>query len=119
MEPAYGDGGFNFCWTLRYRLSPLQRHDVVAVRMAGRRAMYLKRVVAFAGETVAFVDGRLVVDGRPIPEPYVKGPCNWNLPPRRVDAGCVYVVGDNRSIPMEMHEFGQTEQSRVIGGPLW
>jgi hypothetical protein len=29
------------------------------------------------------------------------------------------VVGDNRSMPIESHHFGQTSKSRIIGSPLW
>jgi hypothetical protein len=29
------------------------------------------------------------------------------------------VVGDNRSMPIEGHHFGQTSKSRIVGVPLW
>ena len=119
MEPTYRNGGMNFCWKLRYLFSKPERHDVVAVRFAGNRVMLLKRVVALEGEHIEFRDGRLFVDGKNLPEPYVVHPCNWNLPPRRVEKGCVYVVGDNRNMPIEHHYFGQTSAKRIIGVPLW
>ena len=81
--------------------------------------MLLKRVVALGGDTVEFREGRLYVNGREVAEPYVNGPCDWNLPSRRVEEGSIYVVGDNRSMPMEGHDFGQTSSDRVIGVPLW
>lgn len=119
MEPTYRNGGVNFCWKLRYLFSKPERHDVVAVRFAGNRVMLLKRVVALEEEQVEFRDGKLFVNGEEVPEPYVVFPCNWNLPPRRVEKGSVYVVGDNRSMPLEHHYFGQTTLKRVIGVPLW
>jgi len=119
MEPTYPDGGVNFCWRLRYLFSEPKRHDVVAVRFAGSRVMLLKRVVAREGEQVEFRAGRLYVNGKEIEEPYVRFPCNWNLPTRRVEKDCVYVVGDNRSMPIEGHHFGQTSRVRIIGAPLW
>ncbi|NDY42449.1 signal peptidase I [Dissulfurirhabdus thermomarina] len=119
MEPTYRDGGFNLVCLLRYRRSPPQRGDVVAVRLAGRRVLLLKRVVALPGETVAFREGRLLVNGRPLPEPYVRFRGSWNLPPRRVRPGHYYLVGDNRSGPMEAHVFGQAPAERIVGGPLW
>jgi signal peptidase I len=119
MEPTYRDGRVNFCWRLRYLFSEPKRHDVVAVRFAGSRVMLLKRVVAREGEQVEFRGGRLFVDGNGIEEPYVRLPCNWNLPSRRVDKDCVYVVGDNRSMPIEDHHFGQTSRIRIMGVPLW
>jgi signal peptidase I len=119
MEPTYRDGGFNFCWKFHYLFSKPKRHDVVAVRFAGNRVMLLKRVVALEGEQIEFRNGKLFVDGKEINEPYLRYPCNWNLPPRQVGKDAVYVVGDNRSMPIENHYFGQTSANRVIGVPLW
>ncbi len=81
--------------------------------------MLLKRVVALEGERVEFRDGRLFVNGSEMDEPYVNYPSDWNLPPRVVGRNSVYVVGDNRNVPMEGHLFGQTSIHRIIGGPLW
>jgi signal peptidase I len=119
MEPTYHNGSINFCWTLSALFSKPQRHDVVTVRLAGHRVMLLKRVVALEGERIEFRDGKLLVDGNKIDEPYVRYPCDWNLPPRQVEQGSVYVVGDNRSMPIEDHYFGQSSIKRIVGVPLW
>jgi len=119
MEPTYHNGGFNFCWRLRYLFSKPDRQDVVVVRFAGRRVMLLKRVIAVEGELAEFRAGKLFVDGKPVDEPYVRYPCDWNLSPRQVEKGCVYLVGDNRSMRIEEHMFGQTSIKRIIGTPLW
>jgi len=119
MEPTYRNGGLNFCWRLHTIFLEPKRYDVVTVRLAGSRVMLLKRVVAREGEEVEFRNGKLFVDGKEIEEPYVRYPCHWNLPPRRVEKDCVYVVGDNRSMPMKNHHFGQASKSRIMGVPLW
>lgn len=119
MEPTYHDGGVNFCFKLRYLFSKPRRHDVVAVRFASNKVMLLKRVVALEGEWVEFRHGKLWVDGKEMDEPYVRYPCNWNLAPRQVEPDCIYVVGDNRNMPIENHYFGQASLKRIVGGPLW
>lgn len=119
MHPTYRNGSLTFCWCLRYLLSSPRHGDVVMVRFAGKDVMLLKRVIAVAGETLEFRDGRLYLDGRCVPEEYVELPCNWTLAPRKVKDGHVYVAGDNRSMPIEQHQLGQTPVTRVIGGPLW
>ena len=119
MEPTYHNGQVNFCWRLSYLFSEPARHDVVLVRFAGKNVMLLKRVVALEGETVAFSDGKLVVDGAEMDESYVRYSCTWNLPPRNVRKGFVYLVGDNRSMPKDYHNFGQTSVKRIMGIPLW
>lgn len=119
MAPAYRSGTFNFCWTPAYWRSPPRQGDVVIVKYAGKRLMLLKRVVALEGETAEFRGGRLFIDGKESLEPYVKGPCDWQMTPRRVAAGCVFVVGDNRSMSIETHKFGEVEMNRIAGAPLW
>jgi signal peptidase I len=118
MEPAYRDRSFAFCWRLQYLFSPPERFDVVTVRFSGRRVMLLKRVVALPGETVEFREGELYVDGNLIEEPCVHHRSNWELPPRTVAPGHVYVVGDNRGTPMAVHKFGEINMNRIVGGVL-
>jgi signal peptidase I len=119
MEPTYHDGGINFCWRLRYLFSKPKRYDVIVIRFAGNRVMLLKRVVALEGEQIEFRNGKLFVDGKQMDEPYVRYPCDWNLLPRQVEKDCIYVVGDNRNMPIENHHFGQVTLKRVVGVPLW
>ena len=119
MEPTYRDGSFNFCFRLRYVLSEPRRRDVVTIRLAGESVMLLKRVVGLSGDVVEFKSGRLFVNKRPTQEPYLVFPSDWNLAPRTIKPGYVYVVGDNRSVPIEVHQFGQTPVKRIVGVPLW
>jgi signal peptidase I len=116
MEPTYHDGSFAFCWRGKYIFSKPQRFDVVAVRLAGNHVMLLKRIVAFAGETVEFRGGQLFVNDSRLDEPYVRLNARWNLPPRKIATGKVYVVGDNRGGAMERHRFGQVSSLRIVGG---
>jgi len=119
MEPTYQNGHVNFCWRPAYLFSIPDRHDIVAVRFAGKHIMLLKRVVGLEGETVEFRDGELFINEERLSEPYIKYPCNWNLPPRKVKKGHLYVVGDNRNVSIQTHDFGQTPIKRIIGTPLW
>ena len=119
MEPTYTNGHINFCWTPVYISSEPARYDIVLIRFAGKKAMLLKRIVAMEGETIEFRDGKLFVNEMELNEPYLRYPCNWNLEPRQVKKGHVYVVGDNRNMPIKNHNFGQTSINRIIGIPLW
>jgi len=119
MEPTYRDGSVNFCWKWGTLFSKPKRYDVVAVRFAGSKIMLLKRVVALEGERVEFRQGKLFIDEKEIDEPYVQYPCHWNLPPRQVEKDHVYIVGDNRNMPIENHLFGQALMKRIVGVPLW
>jgi len=119
MEPTYSARGFNFVLPRAVRSGWPARGDVVVLRWAGERKELLKRVIAFEGETVEWRGGACVVNGAPLDEPYVKRPCDWTRRPLVVSPGCVYVVGDNRSMPMETHAGGEIDRSRIVGRPLW
>jgi signal peptidase I len=72
----------------------------------------VKRVIAVGGQTVQCCDaqGRILVDGKPLDEPYVKSDFPWNpgqqnatypagrvFGPIKVPAGNLWVMGDNRN----------------------
>ncbi len=118
MEPTYRDNSFAFCWRLQYLFSKPARSDVVTLRYAGRKVMLLKRIIALAGDTVAFRKGILFVNGQRTPEPYVRYTSNWDLSERTIKPGHVYVVGDNRNTIMSRHRFGQIPVNRIIGGVI-
>jgi signal peptidase I len=119
MEPIYRDRGFIFCWRPAFFFRDPKRHDVVLVRYAGRKVMLLKRVAALEGEWLEFRNGKLFINGKKLDEPYVHYPSNWNLKPRLIEKDAVYVLGDNRSVPVGDHYFGQTSIKRIVGAPLW
>ena len=119
MLPTYADGSVNFCFTLAYLFSSPEKSDVVTIRMAGNSVMLLKRIVAVENEIVEFRAGQLFVNGQKTFEPYASRPCDWSLSPRKVKPGQVYVIGDNRSVPVDRHHFGQTPIKRIVGVLLW
>lgn len=119
MEPAYEDGALVFYLPWLPYLQPPEIGDVVVVKMAGRRITLLKRIVAMPGDTVEFREGWLYVNGDRKEEPYVLFRNKWELEPRTVRPGHVYVIGDNRGMPIDQHDFGQTEKNRITGYPLW
>ena len=118
MEPTYNRVGVNFCWRPTYWFSSPKRGDIAVIRYTGRK-LYLKRVVGLPGDTVEFRNGKLLINGKMANEPYVKNSCDWYLPERVVRKGTIYVVGDNRSMPMQHHKFGAVNLKRLYGAPLW
>lgn len=118
MMPTYPGHGFTFCRRFSYWFAAPKVGDVVVIRYTGR-VYYLKRVVAGPGDTVEFRRGILYVNGAPRREPYVRYTSDWELEPRKVPPGHVYVVGDNRSMPMLEHRFGRVSVGKIIGTPLW
>lgn len=119
MLPTYQEHQFLPILRCRYWFSKPKPGDVVAVRYLGRQ-MFLKRVVATAGQTVAFQNGVLMIDGEECQEPWAHlTPCDWDLAPRTVPPGEVYIIGDNRAMPIQEHHFGHVITDRILGSPLW
>lgn len=118
MQPTYRENGVNFVNRLAYWFHEPRRGDVVAIRLAGPSIMFMKRVVGLPGETVAFAGGRLFVDGKPLPEPYVQFPCRWELGPQKLGPDEYFVVGDNRAMNISDHTFGKAVRERILGKVL-
>jgi len=118
MSPTLEPGDRVLTWKVGAGDTTWHRGDVVSLRHAGQT--WLKRVVAVGGDTVGLRDGRLVVDGRVVREP-------WSDPERidsvffgpvRVPAGSVFVMGDNRGNSEDSRSFGPVPASEVTGRVL-
>ncbi len=119
MMPTYPEHGFVFCNKLRYLFNEPKLGDVVVIRLKDK-IYYLKRIVGVPGDTIEFRNGDLYRNGeRQDEREFVRYASDWNLPPRTVEPGHFYVVGDNRSQPIEQHIFGSVRSDRIVGSPIW
>lgn len=119
MQPTYADGQLLWLNRLAYRTADPARGDVVAIRLAGGAAVLVKRVIGLPGERVRMEHGQVLVDGRPLDEPYVTLPCDWSIEEVMLAADEYYVVGDNRSMPPDLHDFGTATRDRLLGRLAW
>jgi len=115
MLPTYPDRSVNVVNRFAYLWHEPRRGDVVSIRLAGPHMMYMKRIVGLPGETIAFVNGRVLVNGKVLDEPYEKTRCDWNCPPVTVGPNEYFVVGDNRTMPPQLHKFGLASRDRILG----
>jgi len=118
MMPTYKERRPNFVNRLGYYFHEPRRGDVVTIRTSGISIMYMKRVIGLPGETVAFHLGRALIDGQILDEPYIKYPCDWELPPRHLGPNEYFLVGDNRSMPASDHTMGVALRDRIVGKVL-
>jgi signal peptidase I len=119
MEPTVQDGALHMCWRPQYLFSPPKRFDIVTIRFAGQKVLLLKRIVGLPGETIAYDNGQLYINGVFVPEPHIKIQSSWNLTPRKISADAYYVLGDNRSVPLRQHQFGAVSPNRILGKMIW
>jgi signal peptidase I len=117
MLPTYSSGSFHLVNRAAYVVREPARGDVVAVRLAGWRVVYVKRIIGLPGERVTIRDGIVLVNGRALDEPYVVQRAPWQMREMALGPDDFFVVGDNRGMRMEQHEFGRVRRER-IAGPL-
>lgn len=119
MLPAYTGGELNFANRAAYWVGEPARGDVVAIRMAGARAVYVKRIVGMPGERIEIVQGTVTVNGQALIEPRVVHRAPWDLAPLTLGADEFFVAGDNRSMKIADHDLGRVSRHRIIGRLLF
>ena len=123
MTPTYKTNTIHVMNRLAYLFHQPRRGDVVFIRLSDPSIAfpsyaYMKRIVGLPGETVAFHEGKAIINGQPLDEPYVQFPCDWEKSPVTLEADQYFVVGDNRSMPRELHTMGEPHRNHILGKML-
>jgi signal peptidase I len=97
-------------------LEAAARNVAEAIGLSTPRSEFIKRVIALPGETIEIRDGRLLIDGIAIDEPYLKpGEPMPDFAPVLVPADHVFVMGDNRAASQDSRFFGPIPTGDVVG----
>jgi signal peptidase I len=80
---------------------------------------FIKRIVAGPGDTIAIVDGRVVLNGKRQDEPFIR-PCaggdQCNFPtPITIPADHYFMMGDNRGASDDSRYWGPVPREWIIG----
>lgn len=125
METTIMTGDMVFSEKVSYYFRDPEPGDIVTFQdpeIPGR--MLIKRCIAVGGQSVDLVDGRVVVDGVALSEPYTNGLASEPLVsavgadityPYTVPAGYLWVMGDNRTNSQDSRYFGAIDSQRVTG----
>jgi signal peptidase I len=93
---------------------PPRRGDLVVVRRPGGMEV-VKRVVGLPGEQVRLRAGRLEVDGRPVPEPYLPGGSGAGELDVALGPAQYLVLGDHRAASTDGRDFGPVGADALVG----
>jgi len=134
MEPTLQIGDRIVVDKLSYHLHGVDRGNIIVFATPPNEgcagppvADLVKRVIGLPGETISLSAGRVYINGRVLPEPWLPqaaptenspGPSNepYSLHhPYRIPAGDVYVMGDNRQESCDSRYWGPVPESVIVG----
>lgn len=115
MNPTLQDGEYILVNRLAYKIGNPVRGDIVVFSFPmDPRQDLIKRVIGLPGESISVQDGKVMINGIPLEEPYIAAPPiyngTWEVP-----AGQLFVLGDNRNESKDSHEWGLLPVENVVG----
>lgn len=101
-----------------------QHNDVVVIIDPGDHGFSVKRVVAVAGESILFKDGKVFVNGKELEEPYLlPGTHTFTYSKDHEQfitcgQGQYFVLGDNRPVSIDSRSYGPVSRQDILGRVL-
>lgn len=136
MEMNYYDGDSVIADKLVYKMTGLDRFDVILLYPYGRvtddtpigfvqrefmgveEECYIKRVIGLPGETVQIVGSDILINGEVLEETYGKDPINRAgvaSEPITLEENEYFVLGDNREVSEDSRTFGPVSGENICG----
>jgi signal peptidase I len=128
MTPTLQVGDRVLVDRLSYHLHPVHRGDIIvfspppAENCGGSRPAHLiKRVIGLPGDRISSAGNTVLIDGRPLAEPWLHSPDPLGTPikPYTVPAGQYYVLGDHRNDSCDSRFWGPVPRSLIVGEAIW
>ncbi len=118
MTPMISDQERIFINKFVYQFEPIERGDVVVFWYPlDRTKSFIKRVVGLPDDMVEIRDGRVYVNGKLLPEPYVppESADYGTLAEERIPDGEYFVMGDHRTSSNDSRIFGPVPRRFIYG----
>ncbi|MFZ1720951.1 MAG: signal peptidase I [Microgenomates group bacterium] len=128
MVPNFQSGDYLLTDKISYKIGLPERGDVVVFHAPpaagcpeGTGCDFIKRVLALPGETVAVTNNQIIVNGEPLPEPYI--PASYETLPGAATKNTIitlgpdeyFVSGDNRPYSSDSRAWGAITSQDIVG----
>ena len=99
---------------LLYKLSSIDRFDIIVLDEEKDNEKIIKRVIGLPGETVAIKKGKIYINDKVIDDEYAYGQTSdYNKVTLRDDE--YFILGDNRLISKDSRYFGPIKDNEIKG----
>jgi signal peptidase I len=117
MEPDLTVGQRLIVSKISYHFDVPQRGDIIVFQPPANPSAipYIKRVIGLPGDIVEIKDGKVIVNGAALFEPYIKETPMYYMPPEDIPADSYFVLGDNRNDSNDSHVWGTVPRDNIIG----
>lgn len=109
---------------LSYISDSPKRGDIVAFQCPDEEPdsiPYLKRIIALPGETIQGTGGKVYIDEKELPEPYIIDTVTSDFGTYTVPENCYFMMGDNRTNSWDSRfwENKYVEKNDIVGKALF
>lgn len=109
MEPALEDGQLIWTSAAAQAMEGAVPGDLVILKHPATGRKLVKRLAAAAGDHVSIRDGRLAINGKPVPGEGFGPDGDWFVP-----RGQVFVLGDNPEASEDSRSFGCIDNKLIV-----
>lgn len=118
MRPTLDNGEYVLVNKIAFRSSLPEYGDIIVFHFPiDPEQDFIKRVIGLPGDEISVHDGKVIVNGYSLTEPYIAAAPlyagSWTV----LD-GQVFVLGDNRNNSSDSHSWGAVPMENVVGKAL-
>lgn len=116
MLPNIKNGDYIMVSKLSYVFKEPQRGDIIIFHSPrDGNSDLVKRIVGLPGETIEITGGEVLINGKPLEEPYIMEPPQYEYAAETIPEGMYFVLGDNRNNSADSHTGWLLPREGIVG----